>query len=147
MADETQIRNTANPSFRFVVDMDGERQAAFTECNLPSLEIDVEELKEGGLNNYTHLLPGRRKAARVSLKNGIGKSKLLDWYIESLNQPVARKPFTITLLDAHLEPVLVWHVQDAYPVKWSGPSLKSSDAAIAIQTLELACGEVSVSKE
>jgi len=147
MPGEETLRAHANPAFRFVIDVDGETQAAFTECTLPSIEVDVEELKEGGLNTYTHQLPGRRKAAKVSLKNGVGKSSLLNWYIESLNQPVARKQFTITLLDARLKPVIAWHLQDAYPIKWSGPNLKSDDNAIAIQTLELVCGEVTVAVE
>jgi phage tail-like protein len=144
MAGEDHIRSQANAAFRFVVDVDGERQAAFTECTLPSIELDVEELKEGGLNSYTHQLPGRRKSARITLKNGVGKSNLLGWYIESLVKPVMRKRFTITLLDPQFKPVMVWNIQEAYPVKWSGPNLKSDDNTIAIQSLELVCGEVVV---
>ena len=46
MANNQQIRKQINPSFGFVVDVDDERQAAFTECTLPNIEWDVEELKE-----------------------------------------------------------------------------------------------------
>ena len=141
---EDLIRTQAHPTFRFVVDVDGARQAAFTECTIPSIEVDVEELKEGGLNTYIHQLPGMRKAAKVSLKNGVGKTQLLTWYIESLNQPVPRKQFTVTLLDPHLKPVISWHFQDAYPIKWAGPNLRSDENTIAIQTLDLICGEVTV---
>ena len=137
----------ANPAFRFVVDVEGERQAAFTECALPTLEWEVEEIKEGGLNTYTHQLPGRRKGARISLKNGIGKSTLLNWYLEAIDKAVTRKPLTITLLNSLREPVMVWDIQEFYPVKWSGPQLKSDDNTIAIQTLELVCGDISVSLE
>ena len=41
------LTEQANPAFRFVVDVEGERQAAFTECVLPTLEWEVEEIKEG----------------------------------------------------------------------------------------------------
>ena len=145
MAADTKLRRQTNAAFRFIVEVDGQAQAAFTECTLPSIELEVQELKEGGQNSYIHQLPGRRKAAKVSLKNGVGKSSLLDWYIESLTKPVARKKFTITLLDPKLEPVVAWTMDEAYPVKWSGPSLKSSDNTIAIQTLDLVCGDVTVS--
>jgi phage tail-like protein len=144
MGVDARIRSQANLAFRFVVDVDGERQAAFTECTLPSMELEVQELKEGGLNHYTHLLPGRRKAARVSLKNGIAKSSLMDWYVKSITEPVVRKKFTITLLDKGKNPIIVWTMEGAYPVKWSGPNLKSDDNTIAIQTLELVCGNVNI---
>ncbi len=147
MASDAQIRGQVNAAFRFVVDIEDERQAAFTECSLPTLEWEVEEVKEGGLNVYTHQLPGRRKSARVSLKNGVGKSKLLDWYLSTLSQQSERKKVTITLLDLALKPVLVWHIENAYPIKWTSPQLKSDENAVAIQTLELICGNISVSQE
>jgi phage tail-like protein len=136
-----------NAAFRFVIDVEGERQAAFTECTLPTLEWEVEEIKEGGLNTHTHQLPGRRKGARISLKNGVGKGKLLDWYLEGFEKAVQRKPLTITLLNAQRQPLMVWNIQESYPIKWTGPQLKSDDNAIAIQTLELVCGDISVSFE
>ena len=144
---ETGKRLQINAAFRFVVDLDGERQAAFTECTLPSIEWEMEEIKEGGLNLYTHMLPGRRKGARVSLKNGVCKSELLNWYIEAIGKAAARKPLTITLLDSLRNPVMVWQLQEAYPVKWTGPQLKADDNAIAIQSLELACGDITISIE
>jgi phage tail-like protein len=145
MGSDDQIRHLVNAAFRFVVDVAGERQAAFTECSLPSLEWEVEEVKEGGLNQFTHSLPGRRKSARISLKNGVGKSALLDWYIQALNKQTERKKITITLLDMALKPVLVWNIESAYPIKWTSPQLKSDDNTVAIQTLELVCGNITVS--
>jgi phage tail-like protein len=144
---ETGKRLQINAAFRFVVDLDGERQAAFTECTLPSIEWEMEEIKEGGLNLYTHMLPGRRKGARVSLKNGVANSELLSWYIEAIGKAAPRKPLTITLLDSMRNPVIVWQLQEVYPVKWTGPSLKADDNAIAIQALELACGDITISIE
>ena len=64
-----QIAGQTHASFRFVVDVEGERLGAFTECTLPVVEWDAEEVKEGGLNSYTHMLPGRLKPARITLKN------------------------------------------------------------------------------
>jgi phage tail-like protein len=145
MADTNDVyRATTNAAFRFVVDVGGETQAAFTECSLPSIEWEVEEVKEGGLNTYTHQLPGRRKAGKVSLKNGVGKSSLLDWYIQAMSEQFKRKPVTIKLLDVAYKTVITWNLEDAYPVKWSGPQLKTDANAVAIQTLDFACGEITV---
>jgi phage tail-like protein len=144
MAEDDKLRAYAHPAFRFVVAVNGDTQAAFTECSLPAIEWETEELKEGGLNVYTHLLRGRRKAARLTLKNGVGKSELLQWYIDAMKENFTPKTITVRLLDAQLSKVIEWHIEDAYPVKWSGPQLKPDDNTIAIQSLELACGEISV---
>jgi phage tail-like protein len=144
MPDENQIRSLTNAAFRFLVDIDGKAQAAFTECNLPNIEWEVEEVKEGGLNTFTHQLPGRRKAGKISLKNGVGKSELIDWYIECMSEQFARKPVAITLLDVSHKAVMTWNLTDAIPVNWKGPELKSDATTVAIQTLDLACGEITV---
>ena len=138
------LRAQANTAFRFVIYVNGMPQAAFTECTLPSIDLDIEEVKEGGLNSYTHQLPGRRKATKIVLKNGVGKSPIVAWYIELLIHPVPRRNLTISLLGPLQNPVLVWQIQEAYPVKWDGPGLRSDDNTVAIQTLELVCGEVTV---
>ncbi|MCI0398140.1 MAG: phage tail protein [Chloroflexi bacterium] len=145
MAYERQDLPEVHSAFRFVVKIDGVSQAVFTECTLPNVEWEVEEVKEGGLNSFTHQLPGRRKAAKVTLKNGIGTGDLLEWYKKVMNQEYERRPVTITLLDVAHERVMDWNIQDAYPVKWTGPQLKTDTSAVAVETLELACGEVTVS--
>jgi phage tail-like protein len=141
---EKQLRTQSIAAHRFLVEVDGVPLAAFTECTLPAIEWDVEDLKEGGLNVFVHQLPGQRKSARISLKNGVGKSSLMEWYMDAMTEKIVRKPVTVTLLDSLHNPVLAWQIENAYPVKWSGPSLKSDTNAIAIQTLDLACGEITI---
>lgn len=140
------LRASTNAVFRFVVTIDGIPHGVFTECTLPTIEWETEEVKEGGLNTYTHQLPGRRKGAKITLKKGVGISALLDWYLDGMGETFKRRPVTITLLNSLSAPILAWHIEDAYPVKWSGPQLKADDNSIAIQTLELACGEISVAR-
>lgn len=135
---------SAFPAFRFLVSVNDQAQAAFTECTLPTIELNVEEIKEGGLNAYAHQLPGARKSARVSLKNGVGKCALLDWYFEILGGAIKRKNVSIALLNETQETIMAWDLQEAFPFKWSGSQLRSSENAIAIQTLELVCSEVAI---
>jgi phage tail-like protein len=133
------------PAFRFIVNVDGVSIGVFTECTLPTIEWDVEEIKEGGLNTYIHQLPGRRKSAKITLKNGIGIGKqMLSWYTKNLSEKFSRHKVTITLLNSLLVPIMVLDIQGAYPVKWTGPQLKTDENTIAIQSLELACGEITV---
>lgn len=137
-------REQAIAAFRFIVKIDGTAQAAFTECTLPVIEWEMEEVKEGGLNTYTHQLPGRRKSARLTLKNGIGEKNLLDWYVKGMSESFDRKSVEITLLDEKGIPIATWTVAKALPVKWTGPSLKPDDNTIAIQSLEFVAGEVTM---
>ncbi|HEB65661.1 MAG TPA: phage tail protein [Chloroflexi bacterium] len=146
MTEHNSLIPQVNANFRFVVEVDGERQAAFTECSLPVIQWEVVEVKEGGLNTYTHQLPARRKSARLTLKNGVGKSELLGWYLDQMDEAFQRKDITVTLLNSLREAVMSWHLAGAYPVKWSGPALKSDDVAVAIETLEFACGEIRVER-
>jgi phage tail-like protein len=142
---DPKLRGQAHAAFRFVVEIANQKVAAFTECTLPAIEWEIEEVKEGGVNTFTHQLPGRRKAAKITLKNGVGKSELLDWYQKTMSGNFARKPVTVILLDAKKQPVMTWKVENAFPSKWSAPDLKADSNTIAIETFELAGGEITVS--
>ena len=143
---DKQVRDGITAAFRFVVSVDGAALAAFSECKLPDLELNLEEVKEGGLNTYVHMLPGMRKPGRITLKNGVGVAKdFKEWYTQAFSEQFTRKRVSISLLNPKLEPVMTLDFQNAIPVKWSGPTLKSDETTVAIQSLELAVGEVSIS--
>jgi phage tail-like protein len=148
---DQSLRN-AYPAFRFTLEIANSYSGLFSECTLPNVEWEVEEVKEGGLNSYIHQLPGQRKSSsRVILKTGVMRgplSVLYNWYIDSMNAKFARKTVTIKLLDSDGETALMtWALEDAYPVKWTAPQLKSDSDALAINTLELACGQITIQSE
>ena len=151
-ADPTTL-DSINPlaTFRFALDLgDGKGWVGvFTECKLPDVEWDVQQVKEGGQNTFIHQLPGQRKPGKVTLKYGLTKQfELLDWYADMMSENLKSitKTVTITLLDAQGKSVLLWNLHDAYPVKVTWPDLKAGDNTVAIQTLELACGRVEFDK-
>lgn len=129
-------------TFRFGVEIDKQYVGIFTEAKLPDLDFDHKEFKEGGQNDYVHWLPGRRKAAKVTLKNGLTSEKvLLSWYKEMMgeNYTVTKKKITITMMDAEGSTFMTWSLEDAYPSKLVWPDFKTSDNTVAIQTLEFVC--------
>ncbi len=134
--------------FRFTVEINSRRIGAFTECSLPALEWDVETIQEGGLSSFVHQLPKGRKQAKLTLKRGLGDGReLLDWYLAALQGRFIRKDVTIHLIGFHRgkrHTAFSWTAAGAYPTKWSGPQLQSSGKSVAIETLELACNEISV---
>lgn len=135
-----------HPGFRFIVAINGIPAAVFTECTLPNIEWEIQEVKEGGLNSYVHQLPGLRKSSKITLKRGLVSDVLTEWYMSMMlgSFTTARRVITITLLNSMKLPVCTWNIMNAFPTKWSGPTLKSDDNAIAVETLEIACGEVIV---
>jgi phage tail-like protein len=142
---ELKISAHVTAGFRFVVSIDDTAVGAFTECTLPTMEIEVEEVMEGGLNTFVHQLPKARKSARVSLRNGVAVIKDLHrWYVRTMNGEIVRKRISVSILSVSLDPVMTLDIEDAYPVKWSGPQLNADTNTVAIQTLDFACGEVTV---
>ena len=126
--------------FRFVVQIDGITEAVFTECTLPTLEVEIHEQKEGGLNTATHQIPGRIKAGKITLKRGITTSSdLLLWYMDVVRGQIdpSRRKVSVVMYDSTSEEVLRWNFERAFPSKWTGPSFSSGKSEVAIETLEL----------
>jgi phage tail-like protein len=143
----TGKRIETHSAFRFSVQIGGIDEAIFSECSLPTLEVQVHEQKEGGYNTGTHLLPGPVKPGRIVLKRGLAQSnELLDWYREVANGNVvdAEKQVSIVMYNSMLEELMRWNFERAYPVKWTGPAFKTSDSMLAIETLELAFAMVAI---
>ena len=143
-----KIRAQFVPNFRFGVEIAGVTTAVFTECTLPTIEWEIESVKVGGINNYVHELPGRRKNARLTLKNGLGSQEMYARLIEAMSLgKTFRRKIDLHLWDANQpgkQVVMTWSIQNAFPIKWRGPQLKSSDNTIAIASVEFACGDIVV---
>jgi phage tail-like protein len=134
-------------AFNFVVQIDGIENAIFSECTLPTLEVEVEEEKEGGFNDGTHLLPSRVRRGTISLKRGITtNSALLKWYLDILQGQICKalRQVSIIMFDSELKPVLRWDFKGAFPQKWIGPSLNTTNSSLAIESLELAYESLTV---
>ena len=130
-----------NTTFRYLVFIDNVNSGAFTEFQLPTLTLETQEIKEGGQNLYVHKLPVRTTPGTVSLKHGIlYGSELFAWYMQAMNGDMknAAREVAVGMFDISEDPqlVLIWGFFGAYPIKWSGPTLKSDDRAVAIETIE-----------
>jgi phage tail-like protein len=90
-----------------------------------------------------HKLPTHSEMGNLTLKKGIGvNSDLYDWYAEVTARKwvKAKRSVLIAMIGGPLPvraPTTMWILSGALPVKWTGPTLKSSDNAIAIESLEL----------
>jgi phage tail-like protein len=148
MATQIYVTKAANdpdpvPLFKFWVEMENIVVAEFKECSGLSIEREVEQRKEGGVNDYVHLLPGRLKYTNITLKHGIAdpdtSTTLWKWFQEGMyDGKVKRVNLSILLRNVEGEVVQRWSVTNAYPVKWQGPQFNTESSQVAIETLELA---------
>jgi phage tail-like protein len=126
--------------FNFRVEINGVFEAGFNEVTGLQAEIEVQEYREGGVNDFIHKFAGpTRFPANLVLKNGITDStKLWSWYQDVMRGKFTRKSLDIVLLDAAGDEKRRWKFKNAYPVKWNGPGLKATASEVALESLELA---------
>jgi phage tail-like protein len=124
---------------RFYVFIDNKEQAIFTEVSGIEVQMDVLEFQEGGNNGFVHHLPGRTKISRITLKRGMTCSNdFLRWQLQIASGDIERRNVSVAVFDVSGKELVRWNFDNAYPVKWSGPPLDASGAAVAVEALELA---------
>lgn len=129
----------AYSSCRFYVECGGQKQGIFTEVSGLQVEMDVMEYQEGGNNGFVHRLPGFTKVSNITLKYGMTKNNdLFKWLMDVASGKLSRRNVSIVMLDTAGNELMRWNFQNAYPVKWIGSQFRSAEAAVAIDTLELA---------
>jgi phage tail-like protein len=127
------------PTFNFAVEVEGLLVGGFTQVDGLSGDVGVEEYREGGVNGYTHKLPGRTSFANLELRYGLtGVGMLWDWFAATTEGSIQRRNGTVMLLDRRRIPVMWWNFRNALPVRWTGPTFAASDDQIGIESLELA---------
>lgn len=127
-------------NFNFLVEVDGIIRGAFHEVSGLESSIDMVEHREGGQNTTPHKYPGQAKYANVVLRWGMAADRdLYDWHMQWLEgDPAAtRRSGSIVLLDRRGTEKARWNFKDAWPTKWSGPSLAAEGSDIAIESIEL----------
>jgi phage tail-like protein len=126
-------------AFKFLIELDGLVVGGFSEVTGISAEIEAEEYREGGVNEYIHKLPKITKYPNIILKRGLTDSDLLwKWHRETVAGKIKRKNGSIILLNYAGNEKWRWNFFQAYPVKWNGPDLKADTGAVAVEILELA---------
>ena len=131
-------RNDPYPGSGFHVEIDGLIVAGFSEVSGLQMETDVEEYREGGVNDHIRKFPKESKQTNLVLKRGITDSDVLwQWHRDVVDGNCRRKSGRIILYDSEGNEKWYWTFENAFPVKWAGPDLKADNSGVAIETLEL----------
>jgi len=119
---------------------------AFQECSGLDVELDVQELVEGGRNDGVIRRVGRAKFQPLVLKRGMFytddavNSDLWDWLqdISSGVRPVRRYDGVIEVMSVGLDVVARWIFERGLPTKLTGPQLNARTGEVAIEELHIA---------
>ena len=127
--------------FHFKVEfanLSGEYQ--FQSVSGLNVELETEQIAEGGENRFKHKLPVSTRYPNLVLKRGIKvDSALTKWCREALEDfDIKPTNITISLLNEKHEPLMTWNVVHAYPLKWSVSEFNAEKSQLAIESIELA---------
>lgn len=127
--------------FHFKVEfanLSGEYQ--FQSVSGLNIELETEQIAEGGENRFKHKLPVSTRYPNLVLKRGIKvDSALTKWCREALEDfDIKPTNITISLLNEKHEPLMTWNVVHAYPLKWSVSEFNAEKSLLAIESIELA---------
>lgn len=138
------------PAFFFGISIDDNEgiDSRFQEVTGLEAEMEMEEIAVGGNNHHKFRLPVRTIYRNVVLRRGmIREGSDLHQWIErillnpaNLDEPLELKPLDIKLLSATDggDVLKNWHLEGAYPVKWSLPKLHSQENTLAVESIEFA---------
>ena len=137
------------PVFHFTVEWGGDR-IGFSEVSGLTQEVQAIEYRDGSLPEYSSLkMPGLKKYSNVTLKRGVvkGDNDFFQWLVTVKLNTVQRRDIVISLRNEEHDPVMVWKIHNAFPVKVEGPGLKASGNEVAVESIEIAHEGLEVQNE
>jgi phage tail-like protein len=138
------------PAYNFVVGVTnvdtGETvSGSFSEASGMMVEITPIEYRDGRDNTTVRKVRGLAKYSNITLKRGItGHVGFWRWLLNGVNGDVQRQQGYIALLNEDKAEVMRWNFKQAWPTKYTGPSLNAKNNEIAIETLEMAVEELQI---
>ncbi|WP_343305639.1 phage tail protein [Chitinophaga niabensis] len=133
------MANYPLPKFHFQVEWGG-ANIGFTEVSGLDVQTDPIEYRDGASPEYVKTkMPGMQKFSNITLKRGTfqGDNEFYNWWNTVALNTIERRDVTISLLNENHEPVIVWKVKSAWPIKVTSTDLKADGNEVAIESIEL----------
>jgi phage tail-like protein len=125
--------------FQFIVEINGTQVGGFAEVTGLEVRTEVDEYREGGVNEYVHKLAKETRYQNLTLKRGItDAAELWEWHQRVVGGDIERKTVSVVMLDSRRQEKWRWVFRDAYPVKWNGTDLNATGSTVLVESVELA---------
>jgi phage tail-like protein len=122
----------------FLISVPGLTIGTFNQCRGLNMEFDVFEWAEGGNNEFIHHLPGRVRYPYLTLDNGVTDSTALQEWFWATREQAQLKEVTIQLKSQDGQLSRSWTFADAFPIKWSGPTIAAQGMGVGTESLDIA---------
>ena len=135
--------------FHFQVEWGGSK-IGFTEVTGLEVSTEVIEYRDGASREYHKIkMPGMQKFSNITMKRGtfLGDNDFYNWWNTVALNTIDRRNLIISLLNEKHEPVVVWKVKNAWPVKVQSTDLKADGNEVAIETIEIAHEGLTIQNE
>ena len=140
MAERTDPFRNSN----FILEIEGIQEAGFKECSGFGATVETVDYREGHDNqpaadvNTLRKLPGMTSYDNITLKWGLtDDNRLYSWFRRVSQGAEERKSGSIVVHDTQGNEKVRWNFENAWPTKWTGPTLDAQANDVAIETLEL----------
>jgi phage tail-like protein len=128
--------------FHFKVEVEGltgnGQDVRFSDVSGLSVELETEDVPEGGENRFVQKFPVRTKYPELVLKRGLlVGSEIRDWIrrcVEDLE--IEPRSVHVKLLNNEHQPLMTWNLAHAYPTKWSISDLAASSNTVVIESMQ-----------
>jgi len=114
----------------------------YTSCDGLGVEVEVEQLEEGGNPYFVHQVPkGRLKWTNIKLTRPVNPSSanIVKWVTDVARRQFQPSTAEITALSYDGQSTIAtWTLNGVIPVKWTGPQFSGDSPKVATETLELA---------
>jgi phage tail-like protein len=146
VADDDFLGGEPSTTSRFLFEVDGVEIGTFREVHGLSVTIDTTEVREGGENGFSHVLPGRMSWPHLVFKRGIVQSDaLFDWLNKSSGDgfaangnKITRSTGAVTVMSNTGVRLRAWDFDGVFAVRWSGPDFDTSSDNALEEELEVA---------
>ena len=136
------------PKFRFEVDLGPSlTKIAFQEVSGMDVENQVIEYRKNNSPLFsTQKMPGIVKYGNVTMKRGVfvNDNSFWDWHKQISMNTINRTTVTVRLLDETGNVTMQWTLSNAWPTKITSTDLKSDGNEVAVETLEIAHQQITI---
>jgi phage tail-like protein len=127
------------PKFHFQVQWGGSK-VNFTEVTGLEVTTDIIEYRDGFSKEFHKIkMPGMQKFTNITLKRGkfARDNEFFAWYNSQSMNTIERRDLSISLLNENHDPVFVWKIKNAFPIKVNAGDLGSDKNEVMIETMEI----------
>jgi len=137
------------PKFRFEVDLGTElKGVAFQEVTGMDVENQIIEYRNSNSPLFSpEKMPGLTKYGNITMKRGVfvNDNTFWNWHAEISMNTVKRRTVLIKLLDESGKVTMQWTLSNAWPTKITSTDLKSDGNEVAVDTIEIAHEQLTIS--